>query len=131
VASAVDIPSLSAHVNNLRLFEAGSNAPPPDQRSFLSRFDASSTRYVYWELDLTHPAPGHRIQTAIRCVYLRSNGVTFGESNWTITVDSGSTQSQTTYGLGWPTPGNWPADSYRVECWADGKVVAQRSFSVT
>ena len=116
--------ALIFHLSGLGILEA-------DQRSFSSRFDASSTRYVYWELDLTHPAPGHRIQTAIRCVYLRSNGVTFGESNWTITVDSSWTQSQTTYGLGWSTPGNWPADSYRVDCWADGKVIAERSFSIT
>jgi tetratricopeptide (TPR) repeat protein len=53
------IPALRARVTALRFFEGAATPAPRGQRIYHTRFEVSRLRYLYWELNLEHPAPGH------------------------------------------------------------------------
>jgi hypothetical protein len=61
------VPSLNAQVTSLRFYEAGRGENPPyDQRSYSTRFASSTSRCIMYEINLSHPAPGRRIEITLR-----------------------------------------------------------------
>jgi hypothetical protein len=59
------IPSIRATVTGLRFFESGFQAAPLDQRRYDHRFFADTARFIHWELNLAHPAPGRQTSFTI------------------------------------------------------------------
>jgi hypothetical protein len=65
------IPSFNAKVISLRFFESPlpPDGVPREQRVYSNRFLKSQVRTIYWELSLTHPAPGRRVNFTIESVW--------------------------------------------------------------
>src|SRR6185503_9720208 len=54
------IDSFNADVTDLKFYETGSESPK--QRTYSTRFDASSSRFINYDLFLKYPVPGRRIE---------------------------------------------------------------------
>ena len=127
------IPTLDARVMEIRFFESSVFAPyrPWHARVYTTTFNRQTTRYVNWELSLTHPPNPEGIEYAIEAVFYRSNGSVLGRRtletslwrNWT-------SSSPTNWGWGWREPGNWPPGRYRVDLFIEEQRVASGAFEV-
>jgi hypothetical protein len=125
-----DILALQAKVTQIRFFESGEGIPPRNTRVYATRFDASTARYINIELDLEYPDPGRVVAVPVSCVYFNHDGTRQGDITWTIQVQPWTRSWSTENGWGWKNPGNWPSGTHRVECSAEGRVIAQGSFEI-
>jgi hypothetical protein len=89
-----DIPSLHARVTELLLFESANDPPLADQRVYQQRFASDTTRYINWELNLEHPAPGQPLDFEITAVWYQDNGTSSWEEIFRQTFDASMNQSQ-------------------------------------
>ncbi len=124
------IPSLNAKVTSLRFFESGYNAPPREQRVYSDQFDKSVTRYINWEINLEHPAPGHRIDFVIEQLWYRPNGSLMSRQTFNTSLNPEWTSSYFHHSYGWRNPGNWSNGSYRVDLFVGGQKVTSGSFEI-
>src|SRR5581483_5037396 len=126
---AVDIPSLNANIESLRLYEGGQDSPPVEQREYKDRFPKPSTRGVFAELRLQFPDPGSRKDYSYEVVFHRDGAVYYRRmcSSW---IEAGWTSSYTSCGVGWAEAGNWPTGLYLVELFIEGRKLGARSFEV-
>ena len=123
------IPAIEAQATNLRFFESPFNIVPDEKRVYAQGFDASTARYIAWELNLTHPAPGRRIEYVINGVYYNADGSVLGRhSHGDAYVQTDWTSSSQASSLGWSQPGNWQVGVYRVELSVEGVLVAVGEF---
>jgi hypothetical protein len=130
-----DIPSLKARVTELLLFESAYDSPPANQRVYQQRFASDTTRYINWELNLEHPAPGHPIDFVITAIWYQDNGTPSWEEIFRQTLDTSIegdwTWSYYNLGYGCDDPkGCWEIDSYRVDIYVEGKMIASAPFQI-
>ena len=125
-----DIPSLRANVAEVNFFEGGYEAVPYDQRIYGVRFPKSSTRAIWWELNLEHPDPGRRINFAVEAVFYRENGTILTRQTNNTAIQPTWTTSYHSLGWGWKEAGNWPTGTYRVELFVDGQQIASGTFEI-
>ena len=126
------IESLQAQVLELRFFESASILVPGAARVYSQTFFQSATRYIYWELSLTHPGPEETLTFDIGAVFYRADGSIFsdqGENSFTVLANA--VASAHVKGTGFAETGNWPLGSYRVDLSVEGVLVASDSFQVT
>ena len=114
----------------LKFYERGNNNVPKKQRDYKTQFSKSTSRYISWELNLSHPAPGRGIDFEIEGVYYRPNGNVMARHIKKSYVKSGWTSSWYSFSRGWKTPGNWPLGKYRVELYIKGEKVTSGSFKI-
>lgn len=125
-----DIPSIQANVKSVRFYEGGYNAPPTEERVYGTRFNRATTRYVWWELSLIHPAPGKRRDFRIRHIWRRGDGsVLANQEMGTFILDSW-TNSEHCHSWGSPNVSNWQPGRYSLELYIAGKMIAQGSFQI-
>ena len=124
-----EIPSLRATVVSLRFFEGPVTPTPREQRVYRDAFDGSTTRYVYWELNLEHPAPGRRTPFTIEAFWyagdtrLRRHAVRYHvQADWT--------WSFWHHGFNFAAGGAWPVGVYRVEVFVEGAKIASDWFQI-
>ena len=101
------------------------------RKFILSPLANCSTRYIYWELGLIHPAPEERLTFVIGAVFYRGDGSIFKGQTGSFTVDANAVASTHVKGTGFDAPGNWAIGSYRVDLTVDGVLVASEAFQVT
>ena len=114
----------------LKFNESGYDSIPKTQRDYKTQFSKSTSRYINWELNLSHPAPGQRIDFEIEAVYYRSDGNVLARNKRKTYVKSEWTSSYHNYGWGWKTPGKWPLGKYRVEVYIKNEKVTSGSFEI-
>lgn len=121
-----DILSLEARILAIKMYSASAEELQTNAaRRYARGFDQSTTSYIFVELDLHHPHPSGNLAADIRCSYTFPDGhpETF---SWTVRIEPQWDETQTTRGWGSSTPGlAFPAGTYRVTCWADGRVITQ------
>jgi len=130
IKSVFAIPKLSANVSELNFYETGEKQIPKQQREYRNRFTKSRSRYIRWELSLTHPAPGRRMDFSIDAVWHRSDGSVINRQTSPTWVEADGKNSWHTQGWGWKEPGNWEAGNYRVELFVEGEKVTSGSFEI-
>jgi hypothetical protein len=93
-------------------------------------FDQLSTRSVYWELDLSFPPPGRRIDFQVDAVWHKPDGseMTRQTINAFVQADWGS--SWHTLGYGYIEPGHWIPGSYRVDFFYQNTRVVSGVFQI-
>jgi hypothetical protein len=129
-------PPFDPQVQILRFYESGYEVVPREQRVYEERFARETTRYVNWELNLEHPAPGRRVDFQITAVYYRANtnSATGWEEFHRHTVDTyvegDWTSSYHWSGYGFADPGNWAINSYRVDTLFEGQPIAGYVFEI-
>lgn len=82
------IPALKATVVGLRFFES---PPQPLRRNYDDLFFYNAARYIYWELNLVHPAPGRRTSFTLEEIWhapggevaYRATHLFTAEADWT------------------------------------------------
>jgi hypothetical protein len=132
-------PPFNPQVRILRFYESGNEDLPLEQRVYAERFARETTRYINWELNLEHPAPGRRIDFKITAVYLRDTGAGSWEEMWRGTMDA-SVEADWTgsfwyWSYGFDNPGNWATGLYRVDIYFeglgnDGQLKASEQFEI-
>ena len=125
------IDSLQARVLELQFFESAEILLPGAPKVYSQTFSQFSTRYIYWELGLIHPATEQPLTLEISAVYYRSDGSIFREQTVSYTVETGDQASTPVAGAGSTQTGNWGLDAYRVDLVVDGALVASEGFQVT
>ena len=125
------IPSTDAQVTDLKFYETPQESIPYGQRAYSQVFNASTARAIAWELHLTHPAPGQRMNLIIDSVYHRSDGSVIGRASTDgANVSGDATGTIVSVGTGWDQAGNWPTDTYRVDLFVEGELIAGGEFEV-
>lgn len=127
----VDIPSLQATVSQLNFYEGGYDGVAREKRQYNSSFSSSNSRYIYWELNLDHPAPGRRIDFTVDAVWTAPDGSEFARQTLNSYLLETWSSSYHQIGRGWREPGNWNPGTYRVDLMVGGEKVASGSFVMT
>jgi ankyrin repeat protein len=112
-------------------FEGEIKAPEPAQRTYLSRFPCSSTRYVFCQVDGENLLYNIREQDIdLICKFYFPDGSLMGEPRADLTIKKDWDLFSLWTGWGWEEPGNWPAGTYSVEAFIKGSKVGDAQFSV-
>ena len=120
---------LNASVKAIKFFESAGSIPDPKQRVITTKFDALTTRFINFELELAYaPAPK---DTPFR-VDCRFDGPDGKARERTLqgSIDKGWTGSYHAAGLGSPERGTWPVGIYKVSCVEEGKTIVSTQVEV-
>jgi len=126
------IDSLSASVSEIKFFESPYDAPDRDKRIYRTSFSRTSSRYICWELNLAHPAPGVRKNFTIEHIWFdpRGNEIFRGTFDTYIAGDWVNSYHNTGYGWRETSNNTWTAGTYRVDLYVEGNKIAGESFKV-
>ncbi len=122
------IDSFNAEVTDLKFYETGST--PSTEKMYNTRFGASSSRFINYDLFLKYPVPGRRIEFETSAVYYNSDGTVLGRRARQAGVEATWNESNHFDGWGAATPGSWKAGFYRVDIFVAGKRIASRWFEI-
>ncbi len=100
------------------------------QRVYLTEFDHTTTRSIFWELDLKFPAPGRRIDFQLDALWYRPDGSELRHQTLSAYVMPTWANSWHALGYGWPDAGHWPPGIYRVEILFKGLRISSGSFQI-
>lgn len=118
-------------LQQVRFFEGDAKAPPVEQRKYSAVFDRGQLRYVYTEILYVNNL--YRIasfSSAVRIVYTHAGGAMSQELKGAIALEIPDRDGMYWRGMGWPEPGKWPAGSYAVVIYIDGKAAGEANFTV-
>ena len=126
------IDFLSARVSEVKFFESAYDAPEKDQRIYRTSFSRTASRFICWELNLTHPAPGMRINFMVEHIWYNPHGTEIFRGSFNTYIASDWTYSYHNSGYGWreTSASTWVAGTYRVDLYVEGGKIASESFSV-
>jgi hypothetical protein len=124
------LPLPGAHVTEVKFFESGYDAPELGHRTYQTRFDHRTARYVNWELNTSCPALPSRVDFTINATWYNPNGTVFAQQSLNTYADAGWTTPVFNFGRGWRKAGNWKRGFYRVELFVNGSRVATGSFQI-
>jgi hypothetical protein len=126
------IDFLSANVSDVKFFEGGYDAPVKEQRLYRTSFSRTGTRYVNWELDLVHPAPGIKKEFTIEHIWYNPQGMEIFRSYFNTYVQDNWGYSYHNSGYGWrdASSSNWAVGTYRLDFYVNGVKIAVETFNV-
>jgi hypothetical protein len=104
--------------------------PQKPQRVYRFGFDRFTTRSIYWELDLSFPATGRRIDFQVDAVWYKSDGSEMTRQTINAYVQQGWGSSWHTLGYGYVEPGHWIPGTYRVDFFCKDVRVASKMFQI-
>lgn len=128
-APSYDIPVIRANVADLKLFESGQGILPQAQRSYTTTFNKNSTRYVNYELTLSHPAPATTEYFYFEHVWYKG-GVVINRNTASHYIENNWTSSSFTGGYGGVAYGSLEPGSYKLEIRHEGTVIASKTFDI-
>ncbi|KAF0248786.1 MAG: pentapeptide repeat-containing protein [bacterium] len=124
-----EIKKLNAKVDSIKFYEGGTEGTLRDSRVYSNTFTTGS-RFVYWELNLTHPTRSYKDNFQIQHVWYKDNQEwargtlnTFLEPIWGTSYHND--------GRGWPQSYKWSPGDYRVELFVDGEKITYSVFTIT
>lgn len=124
------LSKLNSRVEYIKFFEEADRELDISSLKYQNRFSSLTSRYIYYELGLTHPQPESRIDFKIHDIYYRSDNSIFAQRTSDYYVLPWWTDSQHRRGEGWDIPGMWPVGNYRVELYSDGTKLATGWFEI-
>jgi hypothetical protein len=120
------IASINATLNGINFFEGPYNPQSKDQRQYRNSFDARTARYINWEINLTHNAPGRPITFQIDSQWFRS-GELFYRHTVNHTIQADWTYSYNSHGY---SMAPWIQGIYRVDLLISGQKIASEYFDI-
>ncbi len=120
------IPSINANISEVKFFESPYNPQPKEQRQYRMGFDARTARYINWELNLTHNAPGNPVSFQVDSEWFKS-GELFYRYTINYTIQSDWTYSYNSHGY---SMAPWTQGIYRVDLSIGGQKIASEYFDV-
>jgi hypothetical protein len=129
LAAAIPIPGIE--ISPVQFFEGPHDSYlDKSQRVYRTKFKSSTTRSIFWEIDLHFPKPGRRIDFTVDAIWYRPDGTELRHQTLAAYVDATWVDSWHTLGYGWIDAGHWPLGTYRVEFLFKGLPVSSGSFQV-
>jgi len=127
---AIDL--INAKVSEVKFFESAYDAPDKDKRVYRTSFSRTASRYICWELNLTHPAAGVKKNFTIEHIWYNPYGNEIFRGSFNTYIASDWTYSYHNSGYGWreASTNTWVAGAYRVDLYVDGTKIAGESFKV-
>lgn len=121
----------SKHFISMRFFESGYNSLPYNERTYKKEFAAPDIRYINWELNLQHPAPGTRIEYDVEALWKNANASIFNRQSLHTHMAAAWRLPYTTYSLGNKAVGTaWQPGTYTVELYIGSEKIATETFKV-
>ncbi len=124
-----EIKKLNAKVDSIKFYEGSTEGTLKDSRAYSNTFTTAS-RFVYWELNLSHPTRSYRDSFQIQHVWYKDNQEwargtlnTFLEPTWGTSYHND--------GRGWPESYKWSPGDYRVELFVDAEKITYGTFTIT
>ena len=92
------IPGLGARVTAVRFFVSSGTLPPAAERKYDDLFFYNAARFIHWEMQVVHPAPGQPRQLTVTDMWahMRGLGEILHRDTRTVTVEPHWTQSWVT-----------------------------------
>lgn len=120
------IASINANLNEVKFFESSYNPQPKEQRQYKMGFDARSARYINWELNLTHNAPGKPVSFQVNSEWFKSGELFYRYTiNYTIQPDWTYSYNSHGYSLA-----PWTQGIYRVDLSIGDQKIASQYFDI-
>ncbi len=118
-------------ISPLQFFESSHDkALDKNQRVYTTQFDHTAARSIYWEIDLSYPQPGRRIDFNLDAYWYKPDGSLLRHQVLPAYVEATWKDSWHTLGYGWVDAGHWPLGLYRVEIQFKGVRVVSGSFQI-
>jgi len=127
---AATLDSIGATITDLKFFEGPDEGVPSANRDYSTRFEKQSTRFVYYELGLEHPAPGTVIDIPVTVYCYKPDGSEMFKRDWSLTIQPTWNGSFHWGGRGWSSPGNWEPGRYTLKIVEDQQEVASGEFQI-
>ncbi|MDR3677510.1 MAG: carboxypeptidase-like regulatory domain-containing protein [Acidobacteriota bacterium] len=128
---SVGIPVPGLKTPTVQFYEGPhDSATEHSQRVYRYSFDRSAARSIYWELDLSFPPPGRRIEFQVDAIWYKSDGSQMTQQHVAAYVNADWRTSWHTQGYGWVEPGHWLPGSYRVDCFYNNERIASGTFQI-
>lgn len=126
------IEQINARISEVKFFESPYDPPDKDKRIYRKNFSRTASRYICWELNLTHPAAGVRKNFTIEHIWFNPNGHEIFRGNFNTYIAADWTWSYHNSGYGWreASTKTWVAGTYRVDLYVEGIKIASESFTV-
>jgi hypothetical protein len=99
-------------------------------RVYRTSFDAQSTRSIFWEIDLSYPAPGRHVNFTLDAFWYRPDGSELRHQTLDGYAETDWKSSWHTLGYGWVDAGHWPKGTYKVEILFKGLHLVTGSFEI-
>ncbi len=129
--AATSLESIGITVTNLQFFESGLDVPSVDKRVFSNSFAKQSSRYIFYQLTLSHTELSSRVDLPLIIRFYKSDGSVFGEFTHNIYLLPEWKTSWHIDGLGWGEPDNWPIDTYTVKIFYGTEEITKGIFLIT
>jgi hypothetical protein len=124
------VDSLAAHVTRVNFFECPAEGVPHEKRYYTELFAAHETRYIGWEINFSHPAPGTRVKFKVKAVWTEGSGRQITAQTAKMTMEPDWTVSFLFSSWGAKKPGSWAPGVYSVTFYVEGERIGAGSFSV-
>ncbi len=129
VPNGLSIPGLKSAT--IQFYEGPHDKTPEKaQRVYRYSFDSSSTRSIYWELDLSFASPGRKIDFKVDAHWIRPDGSEMGKQSLDAYVEATWGTSWHTLGWGWVDAGHWKPGTYRLDMYCGNARVATGTFQI-
>ena len=99
-------------------------------RVYSHEFDRSTARSIFWEIDLSYPKPGSRIDFQLDAYWYNPDGSLLRHQVLPAYVEGTWKDSWHTLGYGWVDPGHWTQGTYRVEIQFKGVRIVSGTFQI-
>jgi hypothetical protein len=124
------IPAID-QILSMRFFESGYGALPHNQRIYLTEFLAADVRFINWELNLHHPAPGKRLEYDIEAAWRNADGSLITKGINHVFIEPDWDFPSLTYCWGSAFAGKyWKPGAYSVDLYIAGNKIASAGFKV-
>jgi hypothetical protein len=128
-ASGLPIPGVK--VAAVQFYESPHDAAvEKSQRVYRYGFDRFTTRSIYWELDLSFPPPGQRIDFQVEAFWYKADGTQMTHQTISAFVNPDWATSWHTLGFGFVEPGHWIPGTYRVDLYFQNQRIASGTFQI-
>jgi tetratricopeptide (TPR) repeat protein len=120
------IPSINAYLTEVKFFEGPYSPPPKEQRRYRVGFDRRNTRYINYEINLSHKKPGQIIYFNVDEEWYQSGELFYRfRTNNSIQADWEGSYWNHSYNM---SP--WSTGIYRVDLSIAGQKIASEYFDV-
>jgi len=128
-SSALPIPN--AKLSPVQFYEGPVDQTlEKSQREYRSSFDRFTARAVYWELDISYPPPGRRIDFHVDVIWYKADGTEMDRQAVSAFVLPDWGSSWETLGFGYREPGHWLPGTYRIEILFRNTRIAGGTFQI-
>ncbi len=118
-------------IDKLELFEGGEFFRPGLTKTAATSFSRRTTRRIYWVARAKNRLHEVRAQQPnVIGYFYRPDGTLMGETPNRFLIAPEVRDIVLVEGIGWATPGNWDAGTYRFELEQNNRLVAERKFEV-